>query len=558
LGLRFFAILPLLLYFFPVFTVGMDWTMDKTAKRKPAARKSSRAPAPNGAAAPPVLACPCGTCAGSEPLRKTHELWRRALFVMTEADARVFAAVKALELGAGGVDLMAKISGLAPEAIRQAAEEFKPTDTTPVPPPKAEPGPRPADGQARGGLHEYMDWYEYERRLQRPLMMKLPEFQRGERLRHVIFSAQFDRGLLERLGLLTTKMRELGETRQGLRFLSELLRHKRAMLYFTQASTRTFLSFMAACQILGMQCGEIRDPSVSSEAKGESPLDSIRMFSSYFDVIIMRAKYPDFAEACAYLMNDLERQSDSDRFGSRGVPILNGGSGADEHPTQALLDVYTMQHVFSFESKKDSSRRTRFDEMRRKYKDLSRGLDRKVYCFCGDIGRGRTVRSLATLLSLYDDVTMRFVYPPHPKLQMSADLRELLVDKRVPFTEGHSLKEVIGDIDVLYMTRIQREHDKEEQYDPEALAACRLTPELVHEMKEYAAVMHPFPRNGRDPEIPFEIDDDPRAMYFEQSHNGMWVRAALLSYLFNVDSDVYSEHEKVFSRRHDYNEAALA
>ena len=114
---------------------------------------------------------------------------------------------------------------------------------------------------------------------------------------------------------------------------------------------------MAACQILGMTCNEIRDASVSSEAKGESPLDSIRMFSSYFDVIIMRASYPHFAEACAHLMNDLDRIHDSDRIGQRGVPIINGGSGADEHPTQALLDIYTMQRIFSFESKKDSSRR---------------------------------------------------------------------------------------------------------------------------------------------------------------------------------------------------------
>ncbi len=412
---------------------------------------------------------------------------------------------------------------------------------------------KPVEGSS-GGLDEFQDWHEYERRLDRPIMMKLAEFQRGERLRHIIFSQQFDRGLLERLGQLTTKMREIGETRGGKHFLGDLLRYKRAMLYFTQASTRTFLSFLAACQMLGMQCGEIRDPSVSSEAKGESPLDSIRMFSSYFDVIIMRARYPRFAEACAYLMNDFDRISDSDR---RGVPIINGGSGADEHPTQALLDVYTMQRAFSFESRKDSSRRTRFDEMRRKYTDLTRGLDHKAYCFCGDIGRGRTVRSLATLLSLYDDVTMHFVYPPHPKLEISADLQEFLLDKGVDVKIWHSLDDVIGKIDVLYMTRIQHEHDTDEQYDPEALRKCQLTTDLVHRMKDYAAIMHPFPRNGRDPEIPFEIDDDPRAMYFEQSHNGMWVRAALLAYLFNVDGEVYGEHEKLFSRRHDYNEAVL-
>src|SRR5436190_5372620 len=243
-------------------------------------------------------------------------------------------------------------------------------------------------------------------------------------------------------------------------FLGDLLRHKRAMLYFTQASTRTFLSFLAACQILGMQTGEIRDPSVSSEAKGESPLDSIRMFSSYFGVIIMRGRYPHFGEACAYLMNDLDHIHDVDRAGQRGVPIINGGSGADEHPTQALLDIYTLQRLFSFESKKDSSRRSRFGELRRKYPTLTKGPEGKVYCFCGDIGRGRTVRSLAQLLALYKNVTMHFVYPPHPRLEMSDDLREYLLTAGVKITEGHSLKAVIGDIDVLYMTRIQHEHDK--------------------------------------------------------------------------------------------------
>jgi aspartate carbamoyltransferase len=330
------------------------------------------------------------------------------------------------------------------------------------------------------------------------------------------------------------------------------------MLYFTQASTRTFLSFMAACQILGMSYGEIRDPSVSSEAKGESPLDSIRMFSSYFDVIIMRARYPDFAEACAYLMNDLDRNSDSEHFGLRGVPIVNGGSGADEHPTQALLDICTIKRIFGFESKKDSSRRSRFGELRRKYPGLTRGLDGKVYCFCGDIGRGRTVRSLAQLLALYRNVTMHFVYPPHPKLRLSDDLRQYLMTAGVKITEGDDVAEVIRDIDVLYMTRIQHEHDQGDHYDEEALRKCMLTPDLVARMKDYAAILHPFPRNGMNPEIPFEIDNDPRARYFEQSQSGMWVRAALLSYLFSVDAEVYSHHEKMFSERHDYNERVLS
>lgn len=423
-------------------------------------------------------------------------------------------------------------------------------DGGPSPPPLLTP-------RRAAALDAYQDWHAYEQRLHRATMAKLPELQRDERLRHVIFAQQFDRPLLERIGQLTTKMREIGESREGQQFLSELLRYKRAMLYFTQASTRTFMSFMAACQVLGMTCNEVRDPSVSSEAKGESPLDSIRMYSSFFDVIIMRTPYPQFAEACAYLMNDQDRLRDADRPGVRSVPIINGGSGADEHPTQALLDIHTLQRVFSFESKKDSSRRRRFDEIRRKYPNLTKGLDGKTYCFCGDIGRGRTVRSLANLLALYKDVTIVFVYPDHPKLRLSDDLRDYLLEKGVHVEERHRLADVIRDVDVLYMTRIQHEHDRGDAYDEDAIRACHLTTDLVAQMREYAAIMHPFPRDGRNPEIPFEIDDDPRAMYFEQSYNGLWVRAALLGYLFNVDGKVYSEHEKMFARKHDYNLGVL-
>ena len=419
------------------------------------------------------------------------------------------------------------------------------------------PMPKPKKPPSHRGLREFQDWHQYEHRLQRPVMSKVPELRRDDQLRHVIFSEQFDIHLLDRIGQIASKIRQIASTKEGMLFLSSLLPHKHAMLYFTQASTRTFLSFMAACQTLGMRCAEIRDPSLSSEAKGESPFDSIRMFSSYFDVIIMRARYPDFAEACAYLMNDLDHHSDIDRYGQRGVPIINGGSGADEHPTQALLDVYTLQTIFSFESIKDSSLRTRFDELRKKYRTLTRGLNNKVYCFCGDIGRGRTVRSLATLLSLYEDVTMYFVYPPHPKLELSTELEDSLIERGVKVRREHRLEDVVEKIDMLYMTRIQHEHDHDEHYNSEDMEACKLTPELVGRMKEHAPILHPFPRNGRDPEIPFEIDTDPRAAYFEQSHNGTWVRAALLSHLFRADGEIYSYYEKMYSRHHHYNEDKL-
>lgn len=394
----------------------------------------------------------------------------------------------------------------------------------------------------------YLD--DYEQRLERPTKLKLPDFERNGRLKHVLFADQFDRRALDHLTRVASMVRDLARSKDTAVFLSELLPHKRAMLYFSQVSTRTYLSFVAACQLLGMPTAEIRDPSVSSEYKGESPLDSMRMFSSYFDVVIMRSRLPQFAECCAYLMNDL------DHFNQRNVPVINGGSGADEHPTQALLDMFTIQRSLEFRSERDSSQWTQFDEYRSEYPDLARGPDNKSYLFCGDIGRGRTVRSLAILLSKYSNVSMHFVAPPHPKLKLPQDLRERLLAEGVSVYEHDRLEAVIDQVDLLYMTRVQHEHDTEADasYTVDLSANCYLTAPLVARMREYAPILHPFPRND---EIPHRVDLDHRAMYFHQARNGMWMRAALLAYMFDVDSQIVSAHADTFSDFHSYNEAVL-
>jgi aspartate carbamoyltransferase catalytic subunit len=401
----------------------------------------------------------------------------------------------------------------------------------------------------------------YDARLQRPIRMKVPEFQRADRLRHVIFSGQFEMSFLDELADIADMIRMLSKSRAGQDFLINLLPHKRAMLYFTQPSTRTFLSFMAACQILGITCNEVRDPATSSETKGETRFDSIRMFSSYFDVIIMRSPIARLAESCAYLMNDLERS------GSRTVPIVNAGSGSDEHPTQALLDIYTLQRSFQFDTPQDSPGANRFDELREKkgYTGLTRGLAHKTYGFCGDIGRGRTVRSLAMLLALYEDVKLVFVAPENSKLRMGDDLRQRLLDRNVKIYEVESFedeldgKPVIEQLDALYMTRIQKEHNVADDADSFAaidFARYCLTPELVARMKEYAPILHPFPRDQHFGEIPPEIDTDPRAMYFRQARNGMWIRAALLAHVFDVDHHISRHFRSVYRELHHYNEAA--
>jgi aspartate carbamoyltransferase catalytic subunit len=381
----------------------------------------------------------------------------------------------------------------------------------------------------------------YESLLHRPVLAKLPEFQRNERLKHVIFAQQFDRDLLDHLGDVASAIRRVSRNRPGQDFLTGLLSHRRAMLYFTQPSTRTFLSFMAACQILGIVCNEIRDPSLSSEYKGESPLDSMRMFSSYFDAIIMRSNVAKFAECCAYLMNELDARQ------KRAVPIINAGSGADEHPTQALLDIYTIQRSFEFASPQEPGGGSRLEHLRRKYPGLTKGLGGKVYGFCGDVGRGRTVRSLSTLLALWPDVTIYFIYPEYSKLAPYDDMLGRLRDAGVRVEHAHKLEDVVADLDVLYMTRIQHEHDTEDDrlfFETYRAEDFRLTPELLPRMKDYCAIMHPFPRNE---EIPFEIDADPRAMYFRQARNGMWIRAALLAHVFDVDGRILSYYQKNYT-----------
>ena len=232
-----------------------------------------------------------------------------------------------------------------------------------------------------------MEFDKYHDRLQRPAAEKVSEFSRDGRLRHLINAAQLTPDVVDHLCQLADRIRSLSADRESANRLRQLLSHQRAMLYFTQPSTRTFLSFMAACQILGLTCNEVRDPQTSSEVKRESLMDGIRMFSSYFDVIIMRSPLANFAEACSYLMNDLAD------LGKRWVPIINAGSGADEHPTQALLDVYTLRRTFQFTDRRGSN--DRFQQLQQANPQLTRGLSGKTYLFCGDFGRGRTVRSIA-------------------------------------------------------------------------------------------------------------------------------------------------------------------
>ena len=384
------------------------------------------------------------------------------------------------------------------------------------------------------------EFAEFASRLSRPLDVKIHELQCNDRLRHLIFAAQLTPSLLEKLRRMADVIRQLSRDRQGNLRLKQILAHRRAMLYFSQPSTRTFLSFMAACQILGITCNEVRDPKSSSESKRESKMDSIRMFSSYFDVIIMRTPEINFSECCACLMNQLEA------LGKRSVPIINAGSGSDEHPTQALLDMYTILRTFTVDVSPES-KQSRFLQLQSQSPELNPGVENKTYLFCGDMGRGRTVRSLATVLAQFEDIRLFFVSPEHKTLMLDEPTKKRLQDRGVELHEFHSLdalhdgKPILSLADCVYMTRIQREHNSaqdEQDFAGIDLTKFQLTPERAAKLKSYVPILHPFPRDSVIQEIPTEIDADPRAMYFRQARNGMWARAALLLHLFNAEDEL--------------------
>ena len=330
---------------------------------------------------------------------------------------------------------------------------------------------------------------------------------REEREFHVLLAQQFNRQRLEDLGSLATCIRRVSKREDGMTFLRSLLANQRAMLYFSQPSSRTFLSFCAACQILGMKIGEVRDTATSSEFKGESQEDSVRTFSSYFDLIIMRSQTGGLAERVAWLLSNTDRP----------VPIINAGSGKDQHPTQALLDIYTLQRSF----------------------ERHGGVDNKTIMFVGDLARGRTVRSLAWLLTNYKAMTLLFVAPP--ELQIGSDILELLDRANVRYELLTDFEGTIPRADAIYMTRIQDEWDAEGEKGRIDTRRYCFARKHLQVLKEDAVIMHPFPRRA---EIDVAVDDDPRAVYWRQMRNGMWIRAALIATIFNKDSLIRSEFDR--------------
>ncbi len=300
-------------------------------------------------------------------------------------------------------------------------------------------------------------------------------------LKHVYEAQQFNRKLLDIVFETADRMKQ---SLSGAGEYSKALEGKIMASLFYEPSTRTRFSFESAMARLGGKILTTENArEFSSAAKGESLYDSTRVMNAYADIIVMRHHEAGSAKRAAEISK---------------IPIINAGDGSGQHPTQALLDLYTIKAAFG------------------KISDLNIAM-------VGDLKYGRTVRSLAYLLAKYDNIKIYFISPPVCK--METDIKSYLDRHDTFWEEKYDFEKILPGVDCVYMTRIQKERfvDPEDYY--KASGKYILTPERAEMMKDNSIIMHPLPR--RD-EIPCSVDNDKRARYFEQAENGLYIRMALL------------------------------
>jgi aspartate carbamoyltransferase catalytic subunit len=336
--------------------------------------------------------------------------------------------------------------------------------------------------------------------------------------RAALFAQQFDRAFLDRIARIADAARLTRSTPGGAAFLQSLLPHRMALNVFAQPSSRTFLSFHAAQAILGMPRVDIRDVSQSSMAKGESLEDSIHTFATYADLIVMRDANPDAGSVATWVCHSAGRRVSRPDGQRIPVPVISGGSGAEQHPTQALLDVYTLQRELAPVG----------------------GLDGKCLLLVGDLARGRTVRSLALLAHHFPHLSLRFASPE--RYAMRQDILDHLDAHGVPWATSSSLDDGLVGADAVYMTRVQDEHDAQGQGGhPPSDPAFRFELRHLERLAPHAPLLHPLPKRDEiDPAV--DRAEDRRVAYWRQERNGMWVRVALIAELFGVSGAILERH----------------
>ena len=303
-------------------------------------------------------------------------------------------------------------------------------------------------------------------------------------MRHLIDPLDFTKDETQKLLDLADRIHDDPEAYQ------DVADHKRLATLFYEPSTRTRLSFESAMLRLGGKVLGFPDAGVSSASKGETVADTIRIISCYADIAAMR--HP---KEGAPLRASLYSK----------IPVINAGDGGHSHPTQTLLDMMTIR--------------------RRKGR-----LDNLTIGFCGDLKFGRTVHSLTKSLARYDNVKFVLISPEELRVP-DYIINEVLEPRGIPYIETRNLEGALPDLDILYMTRVQRERFFNEEDYIRLRDSYILTAEKLNLAPADMAVLHPLPRVN---EITLDVDDDPRAAYFEQAQNGVYVRMALIMTLLGL------------------------
>ncbi len=297
----------------------------------------------------------------------------------------------------------------------------------------------------------------------------------------IISIRDFDREKLETIFESTQKIIDLKPNERR-----EIARGKTLGYLFFEPSTRTRLSFQAAIALLGGSSLGIANTSSSSTQKGESLSDTIRMMSIYTDVLVLRHSLDGSSRFAAEISSK---------------PVINGGSGTEEHPTQAIQDLFTIK------------------KEKKKIDGLNIGI-------VGDLKYGRTVYSLLQGLANYE-ANVHLISPEALKIRSDSTFE---IKKRLSFTESTNLEELIDELDVVYVTRIQKERFPDEEEYLKVKGSYVIGLDLLQKMKDDAIILHPLPRLD---EISTDVDNSKHAKYFKQAEYGMYTRAALLGLILN-------------------------
>lgn len=326
-------------------------------------------------------------------------------------------------------------------------------------------------------------------------------FQDG-RPRFVLRAAMFERDDLESLCATARAIRALDAHTSESVHLERVLRRKRVLHLFVQPSTRTCESFAAATEKLGGSARIIQDLSATSFVKGESIRDAVQVWAASFDLLVLRHSDERFVLACAHSL----------ALGPHTMPLISAGSGTLEHPTQGLLDIFTLL-------------------------DSLGSLDDRTIAIVGDASRNRSARSLATLLSRFERVRIAFVCPP--AFEPEQALIESLTSRGVQLEIHHRLGPLLAahgqQLDAIYVTRLQQEWDEGEAAALGTDPGFVLQPEHQRFLRPDCRILHPLPRVN---ELPTDWDDHPGFLIWAQVRNGIWARAALMATQLGADAEL--------------------